>query len=96
MEQNKIKKWYKMIILSKLEKDNVKIKSVKMEYELYYKNSGCDLMNVGAIVDKFVMDALQEAGIIENDNVRFYKESAYKAAGQDKENPRIIIKIMEG
>ena len=42
-----------------------------------------------------LMDALQEYGIIQQDNVQCYIKSSWEVGGQDKENPRIEVKISE-
>jgi hypothetical protein len=41
------------------------------------------------------MDALQESGVIDNDNVQHYLYSSWEVVGQDKNNPRIEVAIME-
>ena len=46
-------------------------------------------------IDKYIMDALQEGGYIENDNVNNYIEARYITAERDKENPRCKFIITE-
>lgn len=68
---------------------------IRVTYNLYYKNSRMDLMNVISIIDKYLMDALQEMKIIENDNVKNYIECVSRVAGEDRENPRVEIIVEE-
>ena len=44
-----------------------------VSYMLYPSNSNCDLMNVVSVIDKFLNDALQDSGVVINDNIKFYK-----------------------
>lgn len=65
--------------------------NIRVTYTLYYKNSRCDMMNVIAIIDKYLMDALQEMKIIENDNVENYVVCVSRIGGKDLANPRVEI-----
>ena len=94
--RNNVKQeFHKMVdkILSKGYKLNSPIKT---HYKVYYKNVLSDAPNVVAVIDKFLMDALQESGVIVNDNVQHYLYSSWEVVGQDKNNPRIEVAIMEG
>ena len=66
-----------------------------MEYLLYPSNANCDLMNVVSVIDKFLNDALQDCGVVINDNIKFYKHMIATVKEIDKDNPRIEIKITE-
>ena len=66
-----------------------------VSYMLYPSNSSCDLMNVVSVIDKFLNDALQDCGVIVNDNIKFYKHMIATVKEIDKDNPRIEIKITE-
>lgn len=93
--RNNVKQeFHKMVdkILSKGYKLNSPIKA---HYKVYYKNILSDAPNVVAVIDKFLMDALQESGVIDNDNVQHYIYGSWEVAGQDKNNPRIEVSIME-
>lgn len=92
---NKVKKWFEGLIAEKIksEIDKTYFKEYMIHYELHYKNSQCDLMNVVSVVDKFVQDSLQELGIVENDNVKYCKEVVASVGEQDKENPRVRVTI---
>lgn len=64
---------------------------IRVTYTLYYKNSRSDMMNVIAIIDKYLMDALQEMKIIENDNVENYVVCVSRIGGKDIAKPRVEI-----
>lgn len=66
---------------------------ISCSHKLYYKNSNCDMNNICSLVDKFTMDALQEFGVIKNDNVTRYNSYKATVTGQDKSNPRVEIRI---
>lgn len=67
----------------------------KTHFKLYYKNKKCDADNVIAVVSKFLLDALQEHGIIEEDNVQHYLTSTWEVVEQDRDNPRMEVIIKE-
>ncbi len=62
-----------------------------------YQSSGraFDVSNVCSIIDKFTADALQEFGIIPNDNYKYIPIITYRFGGVDKENPRAELEIRE-
>lgn len=94
--KNKIKQFYAELVKEQLigfEED--KLKEIKVNYKLFYKRGDCDLTNVCSVIDKFVLDGLVEFGLISDDNVKVCKRVTFEVGEQDKENPRIEIKIME-
>lgn len=68
---------------------------IRTHYEVYYKNQRSDASNIVAVIDKFLMDALQEHGVIDEDNVQHYVQSHWTVVEQDKEKPRIEVTISE-
>lgn len=66
----------------------------RVKYKLHYKNSQSDLMNCVSVIDKYLQDALQELGVVQNDNVKYYVGCSVEVAGQDKLNPRLECEIM--
>jgi len=92
--RNKMKQYYYALIGKNLTKLPIKGK-VKTEYTYYYKNSQSDAPNVVAVIDKMFMDALQEYGVIKQDNVTNYIGSTWSVGGQDKLNPRIEVRVIE-
>lgn len=94
--ENKMKHKYHELVKTRLDGVKHSLKGfIKVRYKLYYKNSQSDLMNVISIIDKYFLDALQEIGIIENDNVKHYTKCEIEVAGEDKENPRVEITVEE-
>lgn len=94
--ESPVKRYYHQLIISMLKRPRIKLNGkIKVKYSLYYKNSASDLMNIVSVLDKYLMDALQEAGIIENDNVELYTKNEIEVIGKDEKNPRLICEIME-
>jgi len=94
--KNSIKQNYQNMIIEKLE--NIKCKQItkkfKIHYIYYYKNQRSDGMNVVSIISKFFLDSLQEILIIEDDSVNHCIGESWECC-EDKDNPRIKIKLME-
>ena len=94
--RNKVKQDFHEQIGKILINDKISFKgSIRTHYKLYYKNKLCDAPNVVAVIDKFLLDALQEHNIIVQDNVQYYIASSWEVVEQDKTNPRIEVEIME-
>ena len=91
MNSNQIKKFYHELIFLKVLKSQRIKGSYQVEYLLYPSNANCDLMNVVSVIDKFLNDALQDSGVVVNDNIKFYKSMIATVKEIDKENPRIEI-----
>lgn len=93
--KNEVKQWFNEEILRQLRILNAE--PIKGHYELafvyHYKNPITDLDNVCAMSNKAFNDAAQAYGLVENDNVKFCKKTAYYVGEQDKENPRMEIYI---
>lgn len=89
---NKVKHYYKELVLDQIE-DPKKVNEVRIECALYYKSVVSDLDNYSILL-KFVLDPLQEIGVLENDNVKYVKEINWKVIEQDKLDPRLIVKII--
>lgn len=54
-----------------------------------------DLGNVAPAIQKFTDDALQELGVIENDNIKFIKAINYRLGWVMKDNPHCELRIEE-
>lgn len=94
--QNEVKKYYHELVSLALRDFVVDtLTSYRVKYRLYYKNPSSDLMNVVSIIDKFLNDAIQDLGLVKNDNVKFYKKCFIEVVKQDKDNPRVEIEIEE-
>lgn len=90
-EQNKVKQFYTALIFTLL--PAVKYDQYTIQYTYHYKNSSSDLMNVCSIIDKFLQDALQSKGIVQNDTVKYCLGTTCDVGDKDKLNPKIEIKI---
>lgn len=68
----------------------------RQEYTIFFPNNrGADVMNVGAIVEKFTSDCLTKFGWIEDDNRRVLKGVMFWDGGIDRDNPRAEIHLIE-
>lgn len=93
-EESKTKRYYHELVAMLLKRPRCHLTgSIKTSYKLYYKNSRSDLMNIVSIIDKYLMDALQEVKVINEDNVLSYRKCTIEVVGQDKKNPRVICEI---
>nr|DAL39623.1 MAG TPA_asm: Endodeoxyribonuclease RusA [Caudoviricetes sp.] len=93
-EESKTKRYYHELVSALLKLPRKHLTGViKTSYKLYYKNSQSDLMNIVSVIDKYLLDALQEIKIIDNDNVLNYRKCEIEVVGQDKKNPRLICEI---
>jgi hypothetical protein len=94
--KNQVKQHYHELVAKELNGLEARINSeYRVRYKYYYKTSTSDMMNVGSRIDKFLNDALQEIGIVENDNVKFYTFASFEVGGLDKDNPRMECYIEE-
>lgn len=66
---------------------------IQVHYNYYSHTSSFDRMNVLGAVDKFLMDALVKAGIINNDTHREVLTPTFEPVGKDRENPRVEVTI---
>ena len=66
--------------------------SYTLEIKVYYLRT-CDASNLVPLAEKVVLDALQDEGVLQNDNVNFHLGTCWTVAGQDKTNPRCEITI---
>lgn len=90
-EQNKVKQAYHELVHSQV--GDSQFEQFTIQYLLYYKNSVCDPSNIIALVEKFLLDALQSTNTIPNDTVKYHLGSSWEVVGQDKDNPRVEVII---
>lgn len=99
IEQNDIKKIYFDLIEQQFRDKLVNRILVDIKYEvnykLYYNNNSCDMPNITAMMSKFVNDAVQELGLVKNDNVKYLLREVHEVGGQDRLDPRCEIIIKE-
>lgn len=65
-----------------------------LDIKLYYKRS-CDPSNIVPLMEKVFLDALQEYGVIPEDNINHHISTTWTVIAQDKENPRCEITIKD-
>lgn len=92
-DRDEIKKHYTWLVRSQLIPGGIIGKKIKTKVTIYYKNKQSDAPNCYYLIDKFVMDALQQYGKIENDNVEIYDGGSWEAI-EDKNNPRAVVEIL--
>lgn len=93
--QNKVKQYYHELIAAKIPRNASQYNTFVLDIGLYYKNVNSDGSNICSMMEKFVLDALQELGIIPNDNIKFHKGTTWHVKAKDQENPRVVIKVIE-
>lgn len=94
--KDKIKKYYHKLVSEQLKEVKFTFdKQIQVKYQLFYKNPNSDLMNVVSVIDKFLLDALQECNVISNDNMKKYVYCEAKVGKKDIENPRLVCVISE-
>lgn len=92
--QNKMKQDFHELVRKQIGAQKLQNK-FKLALGIYFKNASCDGANIAALMEKVTLDALQEDGVIINDNVQYHKGSSWEVLGQDKENPRCVITITD-
>lgn len=88
---NKVKHDYHTMVAEQIGKQ--KFNKIKLLYKVYAARNGTDGHNIRAVIEKFFMDGLVEAGAIEDDDISHVigDTSEYYI---DKMNPRIEITIL--
>jgi hypothetical protein len=96
--QNKVKKHYHELVRELLKFQEIYIfdrhltfNRCRVSYVLWYKNPASDMMNVVACLDKFILDALQKLGNLDNDAVKNYDMMEARVGGRDRLNPRLEV-----
>ena len=94
--KDKVKKEYHEIVFEQLRGVKQPFENrIGVKYRLFYKRGDCDLMNVVSVLDKFLLDALVQVGMIKDDNVNKYISCHAEVGGKDSENPRLVCIIEE-
>lgn len=92
--QNTVKQTYSDIITPLLVQSGFKIKGTyEVAYVYNYKSKSSDLLNVGALMSKYFLDAAQKAGTVAEDNVQYCLKESFYVGVQNKENPSVDIFI---
>lgn len=93
--KNKVKQHYHQLVTMQLKNPTPVVGQFTLDIIVFYKNPNCDGSNIASRIEKFTLDALQEASVVVNDNVKYHIGTTWSIGGQDKLNPRAIIKIKE-
>jgi|SaaInlV_120m_DNA_4_1040238.scaffolds.fasta_scaffold33744_1 Holliday junction resolvase RusA-like endonuclease len=94
--RNKVKQEYSIRVgkvLESLENDVNITSPFTTHFKIYYKNKVSDGDNLVAVAGKFLLDALQEHGIVDDDNVQHHTSSSWEVVEQDRHSPRIEVTI---
>lgn len=94
-DQNNWKREFTEIVKEQIGSNGTYLNYYRLQMELYYKNKVSDGSNVIPVIEKVVLDALQDIGAITDDTVEFHLGSSWSIAGQDRENPRCEITLIE-
>lgn len=92
-DQSKFKRDFHELVINQLSGISPVTTTYVMHYNIYYKNPSCDGANIVALIEKVVLDSLQQARILTSDTVKHHLGSTWTIAGQDKLNPRVEVTI---
>ena len=92
--RNKLKQHFHSLVLAHENLTPI-LTSYTVEYKLYYKNVKSDPGNIIAGIEKVLLDGLQEAKLITEDNPNYHLGTTWSVVGQDKLNPRVEITLKE-
>lgn len=91
---NKVKKHYHELVAKALENNDTKVPNKYiLGIRIFYKNPNSDGSNIASLMEKFILDAIQECGIVQDDSFKFHIGTDWVAGTLDKENPRAEIII---
>lgn len=96
-QQNSVRVYYENLIiveLSKLKCEKKRLSRFRCHYHVNLKNPNSDPSNVVALIEKFWLDALQKAGLVESDSVKYHAGSCWES-GVDKKNPGVFCSLLE-
>lgn len=92
--KNEVKKYYHKLVSDQVIPPDKPYEKFKIITTIYWKNSSSDPRNIVPMIEKYVLDALQECKVITNDNANYDMGGSFINSGQDKENPRVIIEVI--
>jgi len=92
--KNKVKQHYHDLVQNQAGGDKV-TGQYTLLIDIYIKNVNSDGSNIASRIEKFSLDALQECGVVINDNSKYHVGTTWRFKGIDKENPRAEIQIVE-
>ena len=92
--KNNVKQHYHDLVKSQVSDDKT-TGQYTLLIDIYIKNVNSDGSNIASRIEKFSLDALQECGVVVNDNSKYHVGTTWRFKGIDKENPRAEIQIVE-
>ena len=92
--KNKVKQHYHQLVSDQQSQLSPITSTYALDIKVYYKNTNCDGQNIANMAEKFCLDAFQELGIVQQDNVKFHLGTTWSISGQDKLNPRTEITLL--
>jgi hypothetical protein len=91
--KNQVKQYYHVLVKEQL--DGTKVDGqFTLQVDIYLKNKNSDPSNVTSRMEKFVLDAFQEEGVIVNDTSAYHIGTTWEFRGMDKQDPRCVIKLI--
>lgn len=91
--KNQVKQYYHSLVKEQLGDTKIK-EQFTLYIGIYLKNKNSDPSNVTSRMEKFVLDALQENGVIINDTSTYHIGTTWEFRGIDKQNPRCVIELI--
>lgn len=90
-QSNQVKKIYMELVRSQLEGLQLET-PVEVTYQVFKPTRRrLDKMNVASITSKFLLDAMSELGVWEDDNDDFVKTETILPTVHDKDNERVVV-----
>ncbi len=91
---NKVKQHYTDLVQKQIQFNTKRpLTKYRLEIDLYYHNLRCDGSNVFALIEKYVLDALQKLKWVEQDSVRYHKGTITNVIDRDNQDPRVEIRV---
>ena len=94
-EQSAAKRDYHEYITSTVEPIDEPFQQYKVHITVFYRNAASDGSNISSLMEKFVLDALQDIGVVAQDSVHYHLGTSWSIGGQDKLNPRCEITVIK-
>lgn len=92
--KSEVKRHYHELVADQVTAPDKPMQQFKITTTLFYKNPSCDGRNIVPMIEKYLLDALQDCEVLTNDNVKFDQGGTWLVGGQDKLNPRCEIEII--
>ena len=93
--KSEVKRYYHSLVAEQAPDLDTPLTTFDTHTVLYYKNPSSDGRNIVPMIEKYVMDGLQECGVLTNDNVKFDLGGSWEVGGPDKLNPHVEITVQE-